>query len=101
MEERNCAFQYAVIRGSIFKDIEIVHDQTEISLSEAKKLWNKYYPELRNHIKNGNSGEMVIWINMEDSYSFGDKLYHIGQDAEVDGNYIIQKTVSYFPIEIK
>lgn len=91
-----CAFQYAT-RSSIFKDIEIVHDQSELTLDEAKKLWSDYYPDLKNHIKNGNSGEMAIWINMEDPYSYKDKLYHISNDAEVEGDYIVETTKNYFP----
>lgn len=100
MENNNFAFQYAVVKGSFFRDIEIVHDQSELTLSEAKELWNKYYPHLREHIKNGNTGEMCIWINMSDPYSYGDKLYHISNDAIVEGDYIVETTKTYFPITI-
>jgi len=102
MEQRNCAFQYATQTTNFFKDIHIVEDQTEITLSEAKELWNKYYPQLRSLIKSGDkTGEMVIWTSMEDKHSFGEKLYHIGNDAEVEGDYIIERTVTYFPPKIK
>jgi len=93
---KNCAFQYAKISTGFLGGTEIVEDVSAISLEDAKELWNKYYPDLRKFIKSGNRGEMVIWINMKDDSDYNEKLYHIGGDAEVDGQYIIEKTVNYF-----
>lgn len=94
--ERNCAFQYAEITGKIFSNTEIICDETELTLSEAKELWNKYYPQLAKHIKNGETGEMALWINMPDKYSYGESLQHISTDAESDGINIWVKTTTYF-----
>ena len=93
---KNCAFQYAEITGKIFSNTEIVCDETELTLSEAKELWNKYYPRLAKHIKNDEKGEMAIWINMEDKYSYGETLQYISTDAESDGNNIWETKKIYF-----
>lgn len=83
--ERNCAFQYAKISGSMFMQTEIVVDKTRITLGEAKRLWNKYYPDCARHIKDGGIAEMVIWINMQTPTSYGETLEYISTDAESDG----------------
>jgi len=100
-QEKNCAFQYAKITGSIFRDTKIVCDETDLTLKEAKTLWNKYFADLAKHIKNGDTGEMVIWINMSDSYSYGEKLQHISTDAESDGISIWETRKTYFTKEFK
>lgn len=102
IEERNCAFQYAKIHGTIFRRTEIVYDKSELTLTEAKELWNKYYPDCAKHIKDeDNSAEMVIWINMPDNHSYGDTLHYISTDAESDGKDIWVTTKEYFPRSIK
>lgn len=101
MEERNCAFQYAKITGQIFRDTKIVCDKSELTLSEAKELWNKYYSDLAKHIKDGNSGEMAIWIDMVDAHSYRDTLEHISTDAESDGNRIWETKRTYFTSHFK
>ena len=99
--ERNCAFQYAKITGEIFRDTKIVCDKTELTLDEAKDLWNQYYPDLAKHIKNGNTGEMVIWINMVNPCSYGESLCHVSTDAESDGISIWETKKEYFVREFK
>lgn len=95
-ELRNCAFQYAEITGKIFSKTEIICDEVELTLSEAKELWNKYYPRLAKHIKDGEAGEMALWINMIDKYSYGEPLQHIIPDAESDGINIWETRKTYF-----
>jgi ribonuclease HIII len=101
MEEKNCSFQYSVTYGNFYKVIDIVENQTEITLSKCKELWNKYYNEAVKHIKNGDSIEMCIWINMIDKYSFGEKLHHISGDVYVESGYIVETVKKYFPKELK
>lgn len=96
MENRNCAFQYAKITGQIFRDTKIVCDESDLTLDEAKALWNKYYPDLAKHIKNGETGEMAIWIDMPDNTSYGKTLQHISTDAESDGIHIWETKREYF-----
>ena len=95
-ELRNCAFQYAEITGKIFSNTEIICDEVELTLSEAKELWNKYYPRLAKHIKDGGTGEMALWVNMKDKYSYGESLQHISTDAESDGFNIWETRKTYF-----
>lgn len=98
---KNCAFQYAKISGSFFKNTEIVCDKSELTLREAEELWNKYFPDLAKHIKNGDTGEMVIWINMSNSYSYKETLQHITTDAESDGVSIWETKRIYYTKEFK
>lgn len=100
-QERNCAFQYAKITGEVFRDTKIVCDETDLTMDQAKELWNKYYPDLAKHIKNGNTGEMALWIGMVDSYSYNKTLQHISTDAESDGVEIWQTKKEYFTKKFK
>jgi len=96
MTETNCAFQYAEMETGIFRNTNIVHDATELTLDQAKALWNTYYPRAAKHIHNGGQVEMVIWINMADSHSYGDYLQYISTDAESDGTHIWETKKEYF-----
>ena len=97
-EERNCAFQYAEVRniGGFTSSTKIVHDESGLRLSDAKELWNKYYPQLARLIKEGDCGEMVIWINMPNNISYIETLEHISTDAESDGRDIWVTEKHYF-----
>jgi len=95
--ENNCAFQYAKMGNGIFRNTELVCDKTSLTIDEAKKLWNKYFPDAAKWIKSGGSVEMVIWINMETPESYGDSLQYISTDAESDGVRIWVNTVKHFP----
>ena len=100
-EERNCAFQYAEMSTGIFRNTKIVHDAAELTLSEAKELWNSYYPQAARHIKNEGEVELVIWINMPDKYSYGESLEYISTDAGSDGNEIWESKRNYFTRKFK
>lgn len=84
-EPQNCAFQYAKMRDGIFRDTKIVEDKSELTLDEAKQLWNAHFADAAKWIKDGNTVEMVIWINMTTPQSYGDTLQYISTDAESDG----------------
>lgn len=100
-QEKNCAFQYAKMSGNIFKSIDIISDETNLTLDEAKLLWNKYFQDCAKHIKNGGTCEMVIWINMEDEHSYRDSIQYISTDAESDGSSIWETKKTYFTKEFK
>ena len=97
--KRECAFQYAKITGNFYRSTKIVCDETNLTLDEAKNLWNKYFPDLAEHIKNGETGEMIIWINMENDCAYKEKLEHISTDAESDGISIWETRRTYFTKE--
>ena len=95
-QEKNCAFQYAKMKDGIFRDTKIVCDKSELTLDEAKKLWNEHFADAAKWIKEGNTVEMVIWINMATPQSYGDALQYISTDAESDGVSIWETKKSYF-----
>lgn len=96
MEERNCAFQYAKIENDYFKSIKMVVDENELTLSEAKELWNNHYEDAAKYIKAGNSVEMAIWVNMISPGHFNETLQYISTDAESDGLNIWEVKRNYF-----
>lgn len=96
MEEKNCAFQYAKIKEGFFSHTTIVEDKSELTLDEAKQLWNQYFTDAAKWINDGNSCEMVIWINMQSPQSYGDTLQYISTDAESDGISIWETKKNYF-----
>jgi hypothetical protein len=100
-QERDCAFQYAKIRNSIFRDIKVVCDKNELTLDEAKQLWNEYYDDAAKWINEGNKVEMAIWVNMATPNSYGDTLQYISTDAESDGNNIWVTERKYFSKRFK
>lgn len=95
-QQRNCAFQYAKIKDGGFGGTTIVCDKSELTIDEAKKLWNKYYPDAAKWIRDGSCVEMVIWINMQTPTSYGESLQYISTDAESDGDVIWENKRSYF-----
>ena len=101
MEEKNCAFQYAKMRDGIFRDTTMVEDKTGLTIAEAKELWNAHFKDAAKWIKDGNTVEMVIWINMTDSHSYGDTLQYISTDAESDGIDIWETKKTYFTKQFK
>jgi len=101
MEERNCAFQYAELETGFFRNTKIVEDKTDLTLAEAKELWNKYYPRAAKHIHHDGQVEMVIWIDMPDNSSYGKHLEYIRTDAESDGTSIWETKKTYFTKSFK
>lgn len=101
MSEKNCGFQYAKMSGTIFKNTNIVVDKVGLTLEEAKGLWADHYSDCAKHIHQGGTVEMVIWINMPDSHSYGEHLDYISTDAESDGRTIWETKKYYFPSYLK
>lgn len=98
IEEKNCAFQYAFTKGYILRETKIVHDESNLTLTEAKELFKKYQKEIINILKNKDdyrSLEAVIWINMPDEFSYGEHLIYVTLDFETDGNSIWETTRQY------
>lgn len=91
MELKNCAFQFATIKG------HVIFDKSELTLSEAKKFWNKYYPQCAELIHNGTACQMYLWINMADAHSYGETLWEIDNDAESNGLNIWANVTTEFP----
>lgn len=80
----------------ILGSTKIVCDKTELTLDEAKKLWNEHFQDCAKWIKEGDVAEMVIWINMDTPQSYGETLQYISTDAESDGVSIWEVKKKYF-----
>lgn len=93
-QEKNCAFQYA--KMNTLGSINIVCDKSQLTIDECKKLWNEHFADAAKWIKEGNTVEMVIWINMYDAHSYGDTLQYISTDAESDGVQIWETKKIHF-----
>lgn len=101
MEEKNCAFQYAYTKGRIMRDTKIVHDESNLTLSQAKDLFNKFKKDIIKILQdkdNYESLEAVIWINMPDEFSYGDSLVYVTLDFETDGDKIWEVTKNFVKI---
>jgi hypothetical protein len=96
MEERDCAFQYAKMESGYFRNTKIVCDKSELTINEAKQLWNEYFSDCAKWIKEGNTAEMVIWVDMPTPQSFGNHSQYISTDAESDGVSIWVTKKEYF-----
>lgn len=83
---KNCGFQY-------YDGYKIVVDKVQLSLQEAKDLWNKWYKDCVDKLEYERNVEMVIWVNMKDPNSYNEKLDYIDCDCIViDGT--IYKPIS-------
>jgi len=100
-QDKNCSFQYAYTKNRIFRDTVIVHDQSGITLDEAKSLFNKYKKEIMGILKNKDdyqSLEAVIWINMPDEFTYGESLIYVTLDFDTDGKDIWEIKKEYIKI---
>ena len=64
---------------------EIVCDEDSLTLDEAKAMWNKHYSDAAQHINDGNTVEMALWVDMKSPGNYHKTLAHISTDAESDG----------------
>ena len=67
---RNCAFQY-------YNGRKVVCDEFEITVEEAKELWNKYYDDMVEKTTEDLEIEVAIWINMKNSTDYRETLIHL------------------------
>lgn len=94
---KNSAFQYAKVASKYFNKVEIVCNLDELTLDEAKQLWNKYYEDCAKWLNDGNTADMVIWIDMDSRGSYGKTLESISTDAISDGVTIWENRKYVFP----
>ena len=74
----NCAFQY-------YDGNKVVCDEVEITLAEAKELWNKYYADMIEKTTDGLDIEVAIWINMNEKYDYNESLIHLSSPEVRNG----------------
>lgn len=75
----NCAFQY-------YNGSKVVCDEFDITLEEAKELWNKHYDDMvEKATENANDIEVAIWISMKNSTDYRETLIHLSSPQVKDG----------------
>lgn len=76
--KKNCAFQY-------YDGYNVKVDKSNLTLDEAKKLWNENYNNMVKNTKEGAEIETAIWINMKDDSDYIETLIHLSSPNESDG----------------
>lgn len=69
--KKDCLFQYGT-RQKVYEDTEL------ITYDEAKELWNKWLPDLKERWDEFESPEMCIWINCESNTDY----HTVGKDID-------------------
>jgi hypothetical protein len=64
---KNTMFQYATNR-------KIIEDTGLLTLEASKALFENYRSDFIEELELDNNPQMCIWINCEDSYSYGETL---------------------------
>lgn len=85
---KNNAFQY-------YNGIDIVEDQTELTLEEAKELWNDHYDNMVSMVKQGYEIEVAIWIRMKDKATFGETLIHL-HSPTIENGALCETVTNYY-----
>ncbi|MCR9263345.1 MAG: hypothetical protein NXH86_04265 [Flavobacteriaceae bacterium] len=78
MEEKNCAFQY-------YNGTKVMVNEVELTLGEAKELFNENYDDMIEQTNNGYKIEAAIWIDMKDKYDYHKTLIHISNPLVENG----------------
>lgn len=68
--KKDCAFQY--YNGGVVKV-----DVSEITIDEAKQLWNENYADMVKRVEDGHDIEVAIWINMEYASNYHETLVYL------------------------
>jgi protein-tyrosine phosphatase len=80
MKEENCAFQY-------YDGVKMACDKNNLTLTQAKELWNAHYDDMIDKVKQGRNIEVAIWINMEDDNDYSETLVHL-DNPRADGGVL-------------
>ena len=86
--KKDCAFQFATEYS--WREIKIHKDTDLITLDEAKKLWEQYLPQFIKELQEGDSPEMVIWIEMDSNTDYQKELVHIDKSNKTDGKNVYE-----------
>ena len=68
--KRDSAFQY-------YNGRRVVCDKFNLTLEEAKNLWNEYYYDMVKEVAEGSDIEVAIWINMKNEIDYNETLVHL------------------------
>ena len=87
--KRNCAFQY-------YNGKKVVCDKTELTLQEAKSLFNEYYSDMVRQVNIGHEIECVIWIDMKDTFDYDKSLIWLQNPSVDNSGTLYEESKTYF-----
>lgn len=93
IERNNCAFQY-------FDGLNVVVDKSNLTLTEAKKLFNDYYHDMIiSQLDEYRRGiEVAIWINMYDDSDYREKFIYLDNPEIKDDKFVEVKYINKFEL---
>lgn len=65
--KKDCAFQY-------YDGEKTVVNKNELTLNEAKQMWNDHYDGMVERVNGGAQIEVAIWINMRSKETYEETL---------------------------
>ena len=86
---RHCAFQY-------WNGRKMVEDKSELTLEEAKSLWNEHYADMVEKTEESEDIEVAIWINMQDESHYKETLIHLSAPEVRNGKLYEPKYYDVF-----
>ena len=86
---RHCAFQY-------WNGRKMVEDKSELTLDEAKELWNTHYLDMVEKTEEGEDIEVAIWINMQNDSDYRETLIHLSAPEVRNGKLYEPKYYDMF-----
>ena len=87
--KKNCAFQY-------YNGTKTVCDKTELTLQEAKDLFNDYYADMVRQITHCYKIECVIWIDMKDTFDYDKSLIWLQNPSVDNSGTLYEESKTYF-----
>ena len=86
---RHCAFQY-------YNGRKVVSDKYNLTLDEAKELWNEHYADMVEKTTDGEGIEVAIWINMQNDSDYRETLVHLSRPEIRNGKLYEPKYYDLF-----
>ena len=86
---RHCAFQY-------YNGRKVVCDKYNLTLDEAKELWNEHYADMVEKTTDGEEIEVAIWINMRNDSDHRETLVHLSSPEIRNGKLYEPKYYDLF-----
>lgn len=88
---RQCGFQY-------YDGNKVVCDKYNLTLEEAKQLWNEHYIDMVEKATDSEDVEVAIWINMKDDSDYRETLIHLSSPRVKHGKLCETKYHDVFNI---
>ena len=86
---KSCAFQY-------YNGTKTVCDKTELTLQQAKDLFNDYYADIVRRVKAGHEIECAIWVDMQDAFDYDKTLIWLQNPSVDNSGTLYEESKTYF-----